>query len=410
MSNRKVVISMATYTITVDSLIASGYQIFDESWSTFDPGHKAELCDKIIAHYRFNEIGAETPARFKHYLNTQLREIMPYYNMLYETALQDMLPLYNIYTETSVAGKERTLANAVSSGRTDRKQLQYMAASLKTMANTDETTDSTQDTTGHKGWSEHDTRKLTEGETTDTTYGETWSETEDVTKDTTNKVVGTEDETKKDQFTRDTTTTKHQDTTGQTSGSKSEYSSDTPQGSIVNGQLSIDSRYLTKYQHASESASSTGTLNENGTTKEVFDNDVTRNVDTTQDTTDKVVTDRDASGKKDSTTNVDRNLTANENIDKTGTEDTIEKIVGNVHGVTDQTGKQFQDSSTDTSGSDTTARASETDSTKQNDATTITKGNINITRSELIRKYRDNYLNVDLMIIAALVNNFMGVF
>lgn len=401
---------MAKYTISLDSLIRQGYQIFDESWNTYVTEHKAELCDKIIKHYRFYEIGAETPARFKHYLNTQLREIMPYYNMLYETALENLLPLYNYYTETSVEGKEHVKQKGLSSGRVDRKQLQYMANSLKTIANTDSTTDSTQDTTSHKDWTENDTRNLTEKETTDTTYHETWSEKEDITKDTTKKATGTEDETTDETYTRDTTSTKDQDTTGSSSGSKTQWSSDTPQGQIIQGELSIDAQYLTRYDHASESANSKGTLDENITAKEDFVDKKVRDLDTTADSTENEVTARTASGEKDSTTNVDRNLTANETTDKVGTEDFKENIVGNVHGVTDEVGQKFEDSSVDTCGSDTTASATEHDSTTNNEVKTITKGNINVTRAELIRKYRDTYLNIDLLIIEELVNNFMGVF
>lgn len=73
---------VSRYTMELGKLVGSGYEIFDDSWTTFVEMHKKELCDKIIRHYFFCEIGQETPDRFKHYLNEHLARIMPYYNQL----------------------------------------------------------------------------------------------------------------------------------------------------------------------------------------------------------------------------------------------------------------------------------------------------------------------------------------
>jgi hypothetical protein len=63
--------------------------VFDEAMSSypiFDQTHRATLNNMIFNHYRFREIGQETPARFAHYLKTAMHEIMPEYNQLYESA------------------------------------------------------------------------------------------------------------------------------------------------------------------------------------------------------------------------------------------------------------------------------------------------------------------------------------
>lgn len=62
--------------------VLAGYPIFDEN-------HRSELNQKIYDRYRFREIGFETPALFAHYFGALLREIMPYYNELYETASRE---------------------------------------------------------------------------------------------------------------------------------------------------------------------------------------------------------------------------------------------------------------------------------------------------------------------------------
>lgn len=64
------------------------YPIFDESY-------RSKLNNKILAHYRFREIGFETAGLFVDRLNTRMNEIMPYYNQLYESELLKFDPLIN---------------------------------------------------------------------------------------------------------------------------------------------------------------------------------------------------------------------------------------------------------------------------------------------------------------------------
>lgn len=58
--------------------------------------YRKHLNDKIIEHYYFREIGFETPALFKRFLNRKLNEIMPYYNQLYESVDIEFNPLWNV--------------------------------------------------------------------------------------------------------------------------------------------------------------------------------------------------------------------------------------------------------------------------------------------------------------------------
>ena len=65
---------------------------------------KAELERKITDHYRFRQIGQETPGRWLHYFRTRMREIMPYYVQLYEfdakfRNIEDPLESYNLIEE-----------------------------------------------------------------------------------------------------------------------------------------------------------------------------------------------------------------------------------------------------------------------------------------------------------------------
>ena len=75
--------------------------IFDrcDPFPIWDEDHRGELEKKIIEHYFFRQIGFETVGRFKFYLNTRLREIMPRYNKLYKTTLYKYNPIENYNME-----------------------------------------------------------------------------------------------------------------------------------------------------------------------------------------------------------------------------------------------------------------------------------------------------------------------
>ena len=99
---------MARYTIELDTLLRDTNFIlfnFDYDFYTDNIEIKKKFEQKFIDRYRFNEIGFETVARFKHYLKTSLNEIAPYYKQLYESELRcndiDFM-LNKDYTETFI--------------------------------------------------------------------------------------------------------------------------------------------------------------------------------------------------------------------------------------------------------------------------------------------------------------------
>lgn len=110
---------MADYTVKLKDLIAAGYDLgmTAAEYPIFDESYRATLNAKIIAHYRFREIGMETPALFKHFLNTKLNEIMPYYNQLYLSAAISFNPLYS-QDLTETLDRETDAQNSGSSSLT----------------------------------------------------------------------------------------------------------------------------------------------------------------------------------------------------------------------------------------------------------------------------------------------------
>lgn len=401
---------MAKYTLTLDSLLSMGYNIFSDDWQLLIPEHKPELCDKIIAHYRFNEIGAETPARFKHYLNTQIKENLPYYNMLYESSLFDLAPLYNQWVEN---GTEATAADheiATQVAAKSNSALQRMVSSVLNTGDVDrkENTDVTR--SGEKDWTENDVINRTENETTEVDDTRHSTEAEDTTKDSTTNMTGHDDEVTDDVWNKTSKVTKDQKTTGTTTGTHNQWSSDTPQGQIVNGALSIDSQYLTNYQHSSDQESSTGTLNESVDSVEDFTDKITRSFDTKRDTTAKDVTVRDLTGDVASTEDTDRNLTGKDTIDKRGHEDWGEKGNTDFTGTEGEVRRTFNDETHDSTASEAATSGIEQDKTRKQESLTVTKGNVGISRAQLVKQFREAFINVDKVIIDDLANNFMGVF
>ena len=81
----------------VNEVIQNSYQsIFSFYFPIFEPTHRAELCKKILKHYYFREIGAETYGAWKVQLDTRLNEIMPFYNQLYKSETLEYDPFNEV--------------------------------------------------------------------------------------------------------------------------------------------------------------------------------------------------------------------------------------------------------------------------------------------------------------------------
>ena len=77
---------------------------------------RSELNEKILNHYRYQEIGQETFGRWLFELKTALNEIMPYYNQLFYSADQDFNPIYNVDYRKTIMGSQNATSNTTSTG------------------------------------------------------------------------------------------------------------------------------------------------------------------------------------------------------------------------------------------------------------------------------------------------------
>lgn len=106
--------------------------ILDKSWNKifsdfpiFDEEYRPELCKKILRHYYTREICCETVGRWKLFLSDKMKNIMPYYNQLYQSELLKIQPLVSVNKSVNHEGSgsetKTTNRNGTnsSSSRTD---------------------------------------------------------------------------------------------------------------------------------------------------------------------------------------------------------------------------------------------------------------------------------------------------
>lgn len=396
---------MSRYTMELRQLVESGYNCFDESWTTFQPEHKAELCSKILRHYWFYEIGMSTPDKFKFYLNEQLAMIMPYYNQLYESELLKVVPLFNHFVETMDDTDRKANGDLTKCNKRDTISVRQMANSLKRLddatRNIDRNLDSTGNTkyTDSKSGDEDTSRKENTSISEITDSDTTTTGKKDVTQETTT----TGKETMSDTLDG-TKTTETQSTTNTTA---SKFYSDTPQGEVTASGVNIDKSYLTNYTH------DTGNQTVNGTTTETLKNDESKTTDTTKTENSTTGEMSSGSGTEDKTVTTTKETT--ETINKewsengSGTQDEAGNEAEKQSDVSSSTSKEFSNGTTQENDTANEAEA-QTRTDKESVKRKIKEQGYTISQAELLREYRKTFLNIDQMIIRELAENFMGVF
>ena len=106
---------MAKYTMTIKTLIDNNFDFGLNDYPIFNETYRSILNKNILDYYFESEIGFETPALFKHYLNSKMRLIMIKYNALYQ-AQEEVLKnlLNNVNLEETYTRNTNTTANSNS--------------------------------------------------------------------------------------------------------------------------------------------------------------------------------------------------------------------------------------------------------------------------------------------------------
>lgn len=384
--------------------------IFSDYIPFFDESYKEVLYIKILRHYYTREIGLETVGLWKLKLNTKMAEIMPYYNQLYQSELLKFDPLKN--TQYSVKSKRTFDGKNILDGtqKTDTNSDTDFIGNRKT-DNTDTEitkTDRNQDTTANFNQDEKEnfgknTTRVYDSQTqhefneeNTQNYGKTETQTHNTTDETTiNSATNYEGK----ETTKNIVPEEFENLT--------KYS-DTPQGSIENIK---SGKYLTNvtavvtpksesdsiktFENRTDKNSGSTALTKTGNDTTTFSgSDVLLKNGTTTDTKTGEDTDKESGENskilmsnnienqhETSDSNIKNILNGNEKIKNT----TILK--SDVLGKTDNTTKinnidDYIESVFGKQGSET--------------------------YSEMLIKFRDTFLNIDMLVIDNLESLFMG--
>lgn len=143
---------MAQYTVELGEMLDSGYELGLNKYPIFSESYRAQLNQKIKDHYRFYEIGFETPERFTYELNRKMNEIMIYYNQMYESELIEINPLLTYSKDiTSSKNEESSIAQNEAIDESHEKD---MKRSQKDIKDDDTTLQSDTEVTSNKNVTE----------------------------------------------------------------------------------------------------------------------------------------------------------------------------------------------------------------------------------------------------------------
>ena len=124
---------MARFTVELRHLIDSGFDLEMDEYPIFSAAYRATLNQKILDHYWLREIGAETAARFRHFLKTEMNEIMPYYNKMYQSEALEALTVYDTeYHETVERQATGASTNVTAGNQADSSTDDLLSVSSET--------------------------------------------------------------------------------------------------------------------------------------------------------------------------------------------------------------------------------------------------------------------------------------
>lgn len=375
-------------------------KVFDFDFPIFDEAYRAVLENKILKHYYTREICCETVGLWKHFLDTRMNEIMPYYNQLYKSALLEFNPLYDVDLTTDY--------QKVDNGNNDKTRDSGENGTFTETNTIDETVVLDEN-------KQHSNTNVVDENTSNTNTAVvneniSNSNTNVVDENTSNSNTNVVDEnirgTETDSTTQETDGTNGNTTTDNRANKNDhwEYFSDTPEGGI-NGVANLN--YLTNATHITDDGTgSTSTNTSIGTTHSETETVANKTNNGERD----VTTTDNGSGELDRTTTEN----GSGELDRTTTE--------NGSGELDRTTTDNGTNETDaTTTKDSTTEKSGNNSKTINENTKETIKNIEdylqhvvgkrgaASYSKLLLEYRDTFLNIDLMVIRDLKDLFMNI-
>lgn len=106
--------SASDYTEVIEN---SYNKLFDSDIQCYNPNYTSVLLKKIINHFYFREVSAETMGQFRFYLNQKMHEIMPRYNELYKLQSEINNEFIDVSESETVTGNSETSSNSENVSR-----------------------------------------------------------------------------------------------------------------------------------------------------------------------------------------------------------------------------------------------------------------------------------------------------
>ena len=113
---------LSKYTTELRYILESNFDLGMNEYEIISEEYRVKLNKKILEHFYFHEIGFETVARFKHYLNSTLNEIMPKYNKIIQSELLEVNPLLSFERRTTSNATEGVNNNTIRTSEISGKQ------------------------------------------------------------------------------------------------------------------------------------------------------------------------------------------------------------------------------------------------------------------------------------------------
>lgn len=140
---------MANYTMTIREMmeneLVGGVFTFDYPFYTENEKDKKGFEQLFIDYYYFNEIGFETPERFRHKLQAKLKLIMPYYQQLALTewdkvkTIEQMMTSKNLHETTTHEQSIDGTSSSQMTGNSDNNLTSSVATSSNSESSVSET-------------------------------------------------------------------------------------------------------------------------------------------------------------------------------------------------------------------------------------------------------------------------------
>ena len=379
----------------VNEVVEKAYpKIFDSSLVFYDEETKTRLLPKILIHYYQREIGFETVGLWKLKLNQKMREILPYYNQLYASEALEYDPLKNVdnyHTHEGEHNDNDTENLSIADNKTQTKDY----TETRNLAGTHDATETRNLQTVDSGQSSFDRNEdtilrhdktITQGNDVKQHGNDTTAQADDVTIHA-NDVNTHAIDSPLDHW---------------------EMFSDTPQGGIDGVQLAggvgtsgtlADNAYLTNATHITESPAATHDTVQHGNITNQHGTITNTYGDVTQQHGDIVETYNKLADKAD-------------HVDSDGWDKTDNT---NTHTGTVRNAGETTDTGTIRNAGETIDRATSAHMKQKANAgadsyTNHEYGKIGVaTYQEMVMKWRESFLNIDMQIIDELGNLFMKV-